>query len=132
MAMRLAFDLGLQLDMTPYVERGVISTEECKIRRTIFWAAYLNEQYVGSIFLLPCICINFYRFWGYYLGRPIRSPISGVTVPKPDWDSSHSSGRWKPYDCIENEPASIYTPLEAICFLWVSLYDLMMPLTDVL
>lgn len=48
MAMRLAFDLGLHLDMTPYVESGIISAEECKLRRTIFWAAYLNEQYVCS------------------------------------------------------------------------------------
>jgi hypothetical protein len=45
MAMRLAFDLGLHLDMTPYVEKGIISAEECNTRRTIFWAAYINEQY---------------------------------------------------------------------------------------
>jgi hypothetical protein len=45
MAMRLAFDLGLHLDMIPYVEKGIISTEECNTRRTIFWAAYINEQY---------------------------------------------------------------------------------------
>lgn len=47
--MRLAYDLGLHLDMTPYMEKGIISTEECKIRRTIFWVVYLNEQYV-------CLC----------------------------------------------------------------------------
>ena len=46
MAMRLAFDLGLHLDMIPYVEKGIISAEECEIRRTVFWGAYLNEQYV--------------------------------------------------------------------------------------
>ena len=48
--MRLVFDLGLHLDMTPYVEKGIISTEECKLRCTIFWAAYLSEQYVCLFF----------------------------------------------------------------------------------
>lgn len=57
MAMRLAFDLGLHLDMTPYVEKGIISTEECKLRRTIFWAAYLNEQYV--CLLVPWLSLIF-------------------------------------------------------------------------
>lgn len=44
MAMRLTFDLGLQLDMTPYVQKGVISPEEADLRRMIFWGAYLSEQ----------------------------------------------------------------------------------------
>jgi hypothetical protein len=113
--MRLAFDLGLHLDMTPYLESGIISAEECKLRRTIFWAAYLNEQ-----------------FWGYYLGRPLRSPTAGATVQKPHWDGSQSSAEWKPYGCLKIEIGSMYNPLETICHLWVTLYDLMMPLTDVL
>ncbi|KAF4222131.1 hypothetical protein CNMCM5878_006726 [Aspergillus fumigatiaffinis] len=101
--------------MTPYLESGIISAEECKLRRTIFWAAYLNEQ-----------------FWGYYLGRPLRSPTAGATVQKPHWDGSQSSAEWKPYGCLKIEIGSMYNPLETICHLWVTLYDLMMPLTDVL
>ncbi|KAJ6183931.1 hypothetical protein N7519_005232 [Penicillium mononematosum] len=46
MAMRLAFDQGLHLDVTPYVEKGIITAEECKIRRTVFWGSSLNDQYV--------------------------------------------------------------------------------------
>jgi hypothetical protein len=45
MAMRLAFDQGLHLDVTPYVEKGIITAEECKIRRTVFWGTSLNDQY---------------------------------------------------------------------------------------
>ncbi|KAJ5110128.1 hypothetical protein N7532_002773 [Penicillium argentinense] len=115
MAMRLAFDLGLHLDMTPYVEKGIISIEECRMRRTIFWAAYLNEQ-----------------FWGYYLGRSVRSPMAGVTVQKPHWDGSQSPATWKPYSCLQIITQNLYNPLEMICQWWVALYDLMMPLTDVL
>lgn len=44
MAMRLAYDLGLHLDMTPYVEKGIITNEECNMRRMIFWGSSLNEQ----------------------------------------------------------------------------------------
>ena len=46
MAMRLAFDLGLHLDMGPYVERGTIAPEDAEARRVTFWAAYTSEQYV--------------------------------------------------------------------------------------
>lgn len=44
MAMRLAFDLGLHLDMTPYVEKGTIPYVNYEVRRTTFWAVYMNEQ----------------------------------------------------------------------------------------
>jgi hypothetical protein len=46
MAMRLAFDLGLHLDMAPYVERGTILGEDAEARQVTFWAAYMSEQYV--------------------------------------------------------------------------------------
>lgn len=42
--MRLAFDLGLHVDMTPYVEKGIISADECRARRMVYWGVYLNEQ----------------------------------------------------------------------------------------
>lgn len=45
MAMRLAFDQGLHLDVTPYVEKGIITAEEYNIRRTVFWGSSLNDQY---------------------------------------------------------------------------------------
>ena len=44
MAMRLAFDLGLHVDMTPYVEKGIVTADECRMRRMIYWGVYLNEQ----------------------------------------------------------------------------------------
>jgi hypothetical protein len=44
MAMRLAFDLGLHLDMVPYVERGTILCEDAEARQVTFWAAYMSEQ----------------------------------------------------------------------------------------
>jgi hypothetical protein len=44
--MRLAFDLGLHLDMAPYVERGTILCEDAEARQVTFWAAYMSEQYV--------------------------------------------------------------------------------------
>ncbi|KAJ6071131.1 hypothetical protein N7499_009145 [Penicillium canescens] len=119
MAMRLAFDLGLHLDMIPYVEKGIISAEECETRRTVFWGAYLNEQ-----------------FWGYYLGRSARSPMAGVTVRKPYWNDSystiHTAARWRAYGCPQVSIQSISNPIDMICGQWVSLYDLMLPATDVL
>ncbi|KAL2832599.1 fungal-specific transcription factor domain-containing protein [Aspergillus cavernicola] len=117
MAMRLAFDLGLHLDMAPYVERGTIPYKNYEVRRTTFWAVYVSEQ-----------------FWGYYLGRPTRSPMDGVTVPKPDRNSSIPPMKWKQYGSpyLSKNMASLPNPLGLICYQWLSLYDYMLPLTDVL
>lgn len=46
MAMRLAFHLALHMDMTAYVERGILKPEEAEIRRTAFWGAYIADQSV--------------------------------------------------------------------------------------
>ncbi|KAL4914378.1 fungal-specific transcription factor domain-containing protein [Aspergillus aurantiobrunneus] len=117
MAMRLAFDLGLHLDMTPYVEKGTIPCMNYEVRRTTFWAVYMSEQ-----------------FWGYYLGRPTRSPMEGVTVPKPDWNNSLSPMKWIQYGSLylSKSMANLPNPLGLICYQWVSLYDHMLPLTDLL
>lgn len=44
MAMRLAFDLGLHLDMSSYVSDGSISAVEAELRRMVFWGAYTLDQ----------------------------------------------------------------------------------------
>lgn len=44
MAMRLAFDLGLHLDMSSYVSDGSISAAEAELRRMAFWGAYTLDQ----------------------------------------------------------------------------------------
>ncbi|CAP91269.1 Pc13g02000 [Penicillium rubens Wisconsin 54-1255] len=119
MAMRLAFDQGLHLDVTPYVEKGIITAEECKIRRTVFWSSSLNDQ-----------------FWGYYLGRSVRSPVAGVSVRKPCWNDrspmSQQAPRWRSYGCSQVNIQGIANPSDMIFQQWIALYDLMSPVTDVL
>lgn len=44
MSMRLAFDLGLHLDTTSYVEKGDISVFEADVRRVAFWGSYTADQ----------------------------------------------------------------------------------------
>lgn len=44
MAMRLTLDLGLHLEMGPYVEKGIIPHQDAEVRRMVFWGVYLNEQ----------------------------------------------------------------------------------------
>ncbi|PYH40820.1 uncharacterized protein BP01DRAFT_408894 [Aspergillus saccharolyticus JOP 1030-1] len=117
MAMRLAFDLGLHLDMTPYVDKGIISSENAEVRRVTFWGVYMNEQ-----------------FWGYYLGRPTRSPVEAITVKKLDEGNTSTATRWEPYGHmgLTTNTISILNPLRLLCSQWVSLYDLMLPLAEVL
>ena len=55
--MRLAFDLGLHLDMAPYVVRGTIPPENAEVRRMTFWAVYMSEQQV-SLTVLSIVLAN--------------------------------------------------------------------------
>lgn len=42
--MRLAFDLGLHVDLTPMVQRGTLTVREEYARRTAFWGSYVVDQ----------------------------------------------------------------------------------------
>jgi hypothetical protein len=44
-AMRLAIDLGLHLDVHDYTEAGIISKEEERLRSTVFWGAFVYDRY---------------------------------------------------------------------------------------
>lgn len=46
MAIRLAFNLALHLDMSSYVSSGVITKADANLRQTVFWAAYTVDQWV--------------------------------------------------------------------------------------
>ncbi|PWY71782.1 fungal-specific transcription factor [Aspergillus sclerotioniger CBS 115572] len=112
MAMRLTLDLGLHLEMAPYVEKGIIPHQDAEVRRMVFWGVYLNEQ-----------------FWGFYLGRSAQSRMDIVTVQKPA-ARTLSLTCWKPYPAVGATLAHI--PFSLLCREWLSLYEIMLPLTDVL
>lgn len=42
--MRLAFDLGLHADMSPYVVDKTLTQTEADLRKDIFWGAYVIDQ----------------------------------------------------------------------------------------
>lgn len=42
--MRLAFDLGLHLDVSSHVADGTISQAEADLRAVVFWGAYTLDQ----------------------------------------------------------------------------------------
>ncbi|KAJ5761528.1 hypothetical protein N7533_003567 [Penicillium manginii] len=86
MAIRLAFDLALHIDMSSHVLKGVISAADADLRRTVFWAAYIVDHQLG-----------------FHLGRPFRTNMDDVTVGKPSQDCCNQSQGWIPYE----NPASV-------------------------
>lgn len=42
--MRLAFDLGLHVEMTHHVANGSLSRAEAELRKDVFWGAYVIDQ----------------------------------------------------------------------------------------
>ncbi|KAJ5380245.1 fungal-specific transcription factor domain-containing protein [Penicillium cataractarum] len=120
MAMRLAFDLGLHLDMSSYVSDGSISAAEAELRRMVFWGAYTLDQH-----------------WGFLLGRPFRINMEDVTVDKPGRDSNWDQAqRWTPYGLpypVSPLPdPSIVNPVTALSQSRILLCEIMTPLGHVL
>ncbi|KAJ5726130.1 uncharacterized protein N7483_007487 [Penicillium malachiteum] len=113
MAMRLAFDLALHLDISYLVSGGAITAEEADLRRTVFWSAYtVDHQLV------------------FHLGRPFRTSMEDVTVGKPhDRLTKPNQYRWAPYESSNcgDEASGLHDCVEAVSQQLVSLCELMGP-----
>ncbi|KAJ5279016.1 fungal-specific transcription factor domain-containing protein [Penicillium angulare] len=120
MAMRLAFDLGLHIDMSSHVADGSFSPAAAALRRMVFWGAY-----------------NLDHHWGFLLGRPSRISVEDVTVEMPGHDPTWAqSERWNPYglpypvEILQN--VTIPNPVTLISQYRVWLCHIMTPLGHVL
>ncbi|KAL4940033.1 hypothetical protein BDV06DRAFT_27066 [Aspergillus oleicola] len=118
MAIRLAFNLALHLDMSSYVSSGIITPADADLRRTVFWAAYTVDHQLG-----------------FHLGRPFRTNMEDVTVGKPTSNAiRRDKDKWIPYV----SPGSVYAGsgvpdcMEAICEEQVYLCEIMAPCGDFL
>ncbi|KAL4734497.1 hypothetical protein BDV11DRAFT_212720 [Aspergillus similis] len=118
MAIRLAFNLALHLDMSSYVSSGAITTADADLRRTVFWAAYTVDHQLG-----------------FHLGRPFRTNMEDVTVGKPTASARQQElNRWMPYTSARSVSAEIGVPdnMEAVCEEQVNLCEIMAPIGDFL
>ncbi|KAK5049316.1 hypothetical protein LTR84_004245 [Exophiala bonariae] len=123
MAMRLAFDLGLHVDVDPYVEQGTFTAQEGEARRTTFWS---------------CVVVN--HLWSFSLGRPFRVDSEEVTVKRlPRARSSTNSERCidslissamisPPIEVSQNGNETLYLVVEQ----WVSFCEQLAPLVRIL
>ncbi|KAL4980276.1 hypothetical protein BDW66DRAFT_167250 [Aspergillus desertorum] len=118
MAIRLAFNLALHLDMSSYVSSGVITTADADLRRTVFWAAYAVDHQLG-----------------FHLGRPFRTNMEDVTVGKPAaYTHRQEQDQWTPCTSAGYGYAGTGVPdsMEAICEEQVRLCEIMAPIGDFL
>ncbi|CAG7923853.1 unnamed protein product [Penicillium olsonii] len=127
MALRLAFDLALHIDLSSYVAKGSVTEADAKLRRTVFWAAYMVDQSVLSIHPYSLHALISFRntsLVGFYLGRPFYTNMEDVTVPKPDGSLQHRQPHnWTPYAC----PIHFTDNLESVdCVEAVSQHEIML------
>ncbi|KAL4754331.1 hypothetical protein BDW72DRAFT_190193 [Aspergillus terricola var. indicus] len=118
MAIRLAFNLALHLDMSSYAPSGVITTADADLRRTVFWAAYTVDHQLG-----------------FHLGRPFRTNMEDVTVGKLTARTrQQEQNRWMPYTSAGSISTGIGVPdnMEAVCEEQVNLCEIMVPIGDFL
>ncbi|KAL2840797.1 hypothetical protein BJY01DRAFT_257277 [Aspergillus pseudoustus] len=85
MAMRLAFNLALHLDISSHVSSGLMTVVEADLRRTVFWAAYTVDHELG-----------------FHLGRPFRTNMEDVTVKPNSMADRHQHGKWAPYISLDS------------------------------
>ncbi|KAJ5902774.1 hypothetical protein N7495_003302 [Penicillium taxi] len=115
MSMRLAFDLGLHLDMTPYVKQGDISPHEANVRRAAFWGSYVADH-----------------FWGFYLGRPFRINAGDITARKPaSTVGVELEGTWRPYG-LQTPSKELSNPTELISIQFMVLWEMISPVGHIL
>ncbi|KAJ6023459.1 uncharacterized protein N7446_013821 [Penicillium canescens] len=116
-ALRLAFDLALHLDMSSYVSAGIISTRDAELRRTVFWTAYIVDQFVIAF---PPTCT---------LSRPFRTSMEDVTIGKPrQCTGPRGQCRWTPYEPSSvSHDSGLLDSKDAISQQLVSLCELMAP-----
>nr|XP_036589172.1 fungal specific transcription factor [Colletotrichum truncatum]KAF6800814.1 fungal specific transcription factor [Colletotrichum truncatum] len=113
MAIRLAFDLALHKDMTPYVVKGVLTPAEAELRRAVFWGTYAIDQSLG-----------------YYRGRPFRVSLDDITVEKPRVNTSEVK-RWFPYTSPNSDggpSATLVDFVEDVSLQRIGLCEIMAPL----
>ncbi|KXH50498.1 hypothetical protein CSAL01_08310 [Colletotrichum salicis] len=115
MAIRLAFDLALHKDMTPYVTNGILKPAEAELRRAVFWGAYTMDQTLG-----------------FYRGRPFRISMDDITVEKPTEDSLDGRvEKWLPYVSPlsdGNSSVPLHGHVEAVSLYRIELCEIMAPL----
>lgn len=97
MAFRIAIDLGLHLDNSSLIEKGIISQEEDLARRTTFWGCYVFDQ-----------------GWGFYLGRPRAIQELDITLKFPTY-CEEAPVPWSPFyegvaNIGTNLPVNCYYP----------------------
>lgn len=102
MSFRMAFDLGLNLDVSS-LGSHTLSDEEIDARRITFWGCYLFDKYVmllpGEKRLLPCFVGTNHadRCWSNYLGRLPQLSPANVNVSKFDIFPKEEAELWSPY-----------------------------------
>lgn len=42
--MRLAIDLGIHIDATPFAEKGFMNIDEVRLRAHVFWGIYVHDR----------------------------------------------------------------------------------------
>ncbi|KAF4124302.1 Fungal trans [Geosmithia morbida] len=78
-ATRMAFNLGLHLDCSDAVTRGVISCDEAEARSITWWGCYMID-----------------RMFSVGWGRPATIPYRSITVEKPSLYGETEHREWRP------------------------------------
>lgn len=121
LSLRMAFDLGLNVDVTNLGAYN-LSDDEIDARRITFWGCYLIDKYVFPC-LLSCwrlYLTDMHRCWSNYLGRQPQLSSTNTNVPKFDVMPREETEPWSPYTdsgvgLDHTQPSRIRAVAQQIC-----------------
>ncbi|KAJ4250906.1 hypothetical protein NW762_011556 [Fusarium torreyae] len=135
MALRLAFDLGLHVDMASHVSQGLLGHVEAGLRREVFWGTYLIDKW-EPLCNVSCRIADFdFSSWGFYLGQPFRMHTEDITVSKPRTGAyPGDSNKWFAYGVPEpiRAEASLSDSFGQLHHEQVRMAEIMAPVANIL
>lgn len=98
MSIRMAVDMGFQLNCDDWVKKNVITAEEAHMRKITFWG-----------------CFVFDRLWSFYMGRPASLRLGDVPLSRPCEADAMLGDKesWVPYTSPTEKLAPMWTEYTA-------------------
>ncbi|CAM1504965.1 Fc.00g106020.m01.CDS01 [Cosmosporella sp. VM-42] len=111
MAMRLAYLLALDQNLTQYIEKGLLTPAEAELRRVVFWGACVVDH-----------------AWSFQIGQPFRFSPKDATAAKPSPRQVRAE-QWTAYVVPTSPSTALADYTDLVCRYQASLIENMGPLS---
>lgn len=124
-AFRMCHTLGLGIDTSAYVSRGLLTEETRKARDRVMWCAYVQDKCVARFCLRAppykqprADACPLARLWSSYVGRNPSILRSIIETALPVIDTNRDKDPWSPLPVAGASPAKALSSQLSSTFHW--------------